>query len=402
MEGARAPRRSPPASPRGQPRRARRGRAASHAFLAAGLAAEATGDAARPGRRPHRRRGAARRGRSGGIAGRGGPASPSAALPALTRMARRADLVHCTNWDPSLYGRLAALLARRPVIVTEHGSIAAIERLPGGRAARALGRRSPSAARPLTAATVYCAMSSRIACRRGRAPGSPCLHRQRGPGRRVRAAARTGRRGPIWVLGRGPGHRSRGQLPPREEPGQTLATVAALRSKPARRPRRLRGRGPGEEAVRRQAAELRADWAVFLGARPDVPRAARPRRPARAAVARRDHADGDPGGDGARRAGRRVRRRATSGGSCGRGAAGPSRLSTATPSPRPAGASSRIRRCARSSRSRGRAASAGFDADADGAALRGGVCSGAGPGRPLRYGSFTSGPTRGSAAASRR
>lgn len=50
-------------------------------------------------------------------------ASPGAKLrrlPAMARLARRADLVHCTGWDATFWGRLAAVLARRPVLITEH------------------------------------------------------------------------------------------------------------------------------------------------------------------------------------------------------------------------------------------------------------------------------------------
>ncbi|HKI65828.1 MAG TPA: glycosyltransferase [Solirubrobacterales bacterium] len=45
-----------------------------------------------------------------------------AVLPRLTRLARRADVVHCTMWDASLWGRLAAIAARRPVIVADHAA----------------------------------------------------------------------------------------------------------------------------------------------------------------------------------------------------------------------------------------------------------------------------------------
>jgi L-malate glycosyltransferase len=41
-------------------------------------------------------------------------------LPRLVRLARRADVVHCTSWDASLWGRLAAVAAGRPALVTEH------------------------------------------------------------------------------------------------------------------------------------------------------------------------------------------------------------------------------------------------------------------------------------------
>jgi hypothetical protein len=70
------------------------------------------------------------------------PRARLARLPALTRLARRADIVHCTNRDASLYCRLAALAARRPVVVTDlctdlgHGEAARalVEQLDGERA----------------------------------------------------------------------------------------------------------------------------------------------------------------------------------------------------------------------------------------------------------------------------
>lgn len=44
------------------------------------------------------------------------------AVPRLARLARGADVVHCTGWDASLWGRLAAILAHRPVIVADHAT----------------------------------------------------------------------------------------------------------------------------------------------------------------------------------------------------------------------------------------------------------------------------------------
>jgi len=43
-----------------------------------------------------------------------------AAISRIARLARNFDLVHCTEWDASLWGRMAAVLARRPSVVTEH------------------------------------------------------------------------------------------------------------------------------------------------------------------------------------------------------------------------------------------------------------------------------------------
>lgn len=49
-----------------------------------------------------------------------GRAARMLAIPKIARIARNYDLVHCTEWDASLWGRMAAVLARRPTVVTEH------------------------------------------------------------------------------------------------------------------------------------------------------------------------------------------------------------------------------------------------------------------------------------------
>ena len=43
-------------------------------------------------------------------------------IPRSAKLARGADVVQCTMWDPSLWGRLAAILARRPAIVADHAT----------------------------------------------------------------------------------------------------------------------------------------------------------------------------------------------------------------------------------------------------------------------------------------
>jgi glycosyltransferase involved in cell wall biosynthesis len=49
-----------------------------------------------------------------------GPAAKLRRLPLLIRLARRADVVCASLFDATLYGRLAAILARRPVVIIEH------------------------------------------------------------------------------------------------------------------------------------------------------------------------------------------------------------------------------------------------------------------------------------------
>jgi glycosyltransferase involved in cell wall biosynthesis len=49
-----------------------------------------------------------------------GPAAKLRRLPLLIRLARRADVVCASLFDATLYGRLAAIVARRPVVIIEH------------------------------------------------------------------------------------------------------------------------------------------------------------------------------------------------------------------------------------------------------------------------------------------
>ena len=54
------------------------------------------------------------------------------AAPLIARLARDRDVVHCTGWDASLWGRLGGFLARRPVIVTDHSPSRAVDVSHGG------------------------------------------------------------------------------------------------------------------------------------------------------------------------------------------------------------------------------------------------------------------------------
>jgi glycosyltransferase involved in cell wall biosynthesis len=202
-----------------------------------------------------------------------GPRARLAALPALTRMARAADLVHCTNWDPSLYGRLAALLARRPVVVTDHTvdrSITVSRRgSPRGRwiAAhhRLLGR--------LTAATVHPALSQESVLAGEGVPRERLVHIGNGvPVESIRTAAASAlRRSDLGIPDQAEVVIHVANFRPEKNHEQTLATVAALRQRGRDVRALFVGSGPRQEAVHAQAAQLGADWAVFLGERSDVP-----------------------------------------------------------------------------------------------------------------------------------
>jgi len=83
------------------------------------------------------------------------------AMPRLFGLARRADVVQCTMWDASLWGRLAAIAARRPVIVADHTTDRAVQvSSRGAPRARWIARHNRLLDR-FTYATVACAESQR-------------------------------------------------------------------------------------------------------------------------------------------------------------------------------------------------------------------------------------------------
>ena len=82
-------------------------------------------------------------------------------LPRLVRLARHADVVQCTMWDASLWGRVAAILARRPVIVADHATDRSVQvSMTGAPRASWIARHNRLLDR-FTYATVACATSQR-------------------------------------------------------------------------------------------------------------------------------------------------------------------------------------------------------------------------------------------------
>jgi glycosyltransferase involved in cell wall biosynthesis len=77
-----------------------------------------------------------------------------AAAPSIARMARSHDVVHCTGWDASLWGRLGGILGRRPVVVTDHSADREIHVSQSGRSRAGLMAWHNRVLSPLTYATV--------------------------------------------------------------------------------------------------------------------------------------------------------------------------------------------------------------------------------------------------------
>jgi glycosyltransferase involved in cell wall biosynthesis len=84
-----------------------------------------------------------------------------AAIPRLVRLARRADVVHCTMWDTSLWGRIAAIVARRPVIVADHATDRSVQLATNGSGRGRWIALHNRLLDPFTFATVACASTQR-------------------------------------------------------------------------------------------------------------------------------------------------------------------------------------------------------------------------------------------------
>jgi len=195
------------------------------------------------------------------------------ALAEMTRMARRADLVHCTGWDASLWGRLAAIAARRPVVVTEHTAGRGFQVSRSGAPRERLIALHNRLLDPATHATVVVARTQ--------------IGLLESEGVRRESIVHIPNAVPLDELRRraaeGPGRAELGVpdgaklivhaarfTPPKGQP-VTLRAVARLRRRLGDVRVLFAGDGPEQDAVKRQAGELEADWATFLGSRDDVP-----------------------------------------------------------------------------------------------------------------------------------
>ena len=195
------------------------------------------------------------------------------ALPKLIRAARQAEVVHCTGWDASLWGRLAAIAARRPVVVTEHTAGRQFQVSKSGASReRAIAMHNRLLDR-FTYATVVVAEAQIWLLRSEgvradsmvRIPNAVPLAELRRQADRGVTRADLGVPDEAKLIV----HAAR-FTPPKGQP-VTLRVVDRLREQLGDVRVLFAGSGPEEDAVRRQAAEMGADWASFLGSRDDVP-----------------------------------------------------------------------------------------------------------------------------------
>jgi glycosyltransferase involved in cell wall biosynthesis len=193
-------------------------------------------------------------------------------VPRLVRLARQADVVHCGLFDASLYGRLAAIAARRPVTVAEHSADRSMQRSARGASRERLIAWHHRLLSPFTAATVACARSQLELLRReGVAPARIVLIPNGVPVAALRHAAETAEvdRSDLGVPDDAALVAQVGRLTPEKDQAATVDAVQRLRDGLGDVHAVFVGAGD-DDAGPARAREIGAGWAHFVGGRDDV------------------------------------------------------------------------------------------------------------------------------------
>jgi glycosyltransferase involved in cell wall biosynthesis len=195
------------------------------------------------------------------------------ALPRLIRFARAAEVVHCTGWDATMWGRIAAFLARRPVVITEHTP---------GRDSQLAGGEGTSDVRLIalhnrildhvTYATIVVGAWQRELLIGEGVRANSLVHVPNGvPIAALRARAGGVSRASIGVPEGAPVLVQVARFAPQKGQAVALRAVARLRERHGD-VRLVFVGGEGNEAeLKETAAAMGADWAHFVGFREDVP-----------------------------------------------------------------------------------------------------------------------------------
>jgi glycosyltransferase involved in cell wall biosynthesis len=191
----------------------------------------------------------------------------------VARLARRCDLVHCAGWDATLWGRLGALLARRPMVITEHTPGREYQVSPTGASrTRAIALHNRLLDRFTYAAVVVGGWQRGLLETEG-VRAETIVHI---PNAVPVAALREQARGGAERSGLGIPDDALviievARFAPQKGQAQVLRVAAGLRETLGDVRVVFVGSGETEEAVREEAERLHADWAEFLGHREDVP-----------------------------------------------------------------------------------------------------------------------------------
>lgn len=195
------------------------------------------------------------------------------ALPRLALMARTADLVLCMTFDATLWGRLAGILARRPVLMTEHSGGREIQvSSTGADRARWIALHNRLLDR-FTFASVACARWQVELLASEGVSRERIVHIPNGvPIEEVAAASRGGvSRRDLGIPETAKVVIHVATLKQLKNQVRTLETVAALRAEIGDVRAVFVGNGPDREMLEHRAGELGGGWAHFLGSRDDVP-----------------------------------------------------------------------------------------------------------------------------------
>jgi glycosyltransferase involved in cell wall biosynthesis len=196
-----------------------------------------------------------------------------AAIPKLARLARQADVVHCTMWDSSLWGRLAAILARRPVIVADHATDRAVQVSTNGDSRADWIARHNRLLDRFTFATVACAASQRQVLTGEGVAAEKIVHIPNGiPIEALREEGGGGNRASLGIGPEVPLAIHVGVFRPEKDQMGALEAFRRVRAEIPEAEIVFAGEGPNQAAVESRAAEIGAgEWAHFLGSRDDVP-----------------------------------------------------------------------------------------------------------------------------------
>lgn len=195
------------------------------------------------------------------------------ALPQIARIARQADLVHCTGWDASLWARLAAIAARRPTVVTEHTPGRSFQVSRNGASRERLIALHNRLLDRFTYATVIVA-EAQVGVLETEGVRSDSIVRipNAVPLAELRRRAEDGvDREALGVPAAAKLLVQAARFTPQKGQPTTLRAVARLRERLGDVRVLFAGAGTEEERVKGEAVELGADWATFLGSRDDVP-----------------------------------------------------------------------------------------------------------------------------------
>ena len=191
----------------------------------------------------------------------------------IARYARRADLVHCAGWDATLWGRLGALIARRPMAFTEHTPGREYQlSSKGSSRVRAISLHNRLLDRFTYAAIVVGEWQRRLLEAEGVRPDSIVHIPNAVPvaDLRRRAAAAPGREA-LGIPDDALVMTEVARFAPQKGQGSVLRIAARLREALGDVRVLFIGDGDTQEEVRQQAEREGAEWATFLGSRRDVP-----------------------------------------------------------------------------------------------------------------------------------